>query len=253
MFGSNAASLAFLSKPRILLEYATKNLVDYAKFNEKGLKSVNITELVPYEPVVPLYFSNSLEHTWFLKDSNYCSDILGICLITKLLMPETIFEIGTYTGSTTLHLAANSREDSKIFTLDLGDEDIENLGTGYTDLDRQIIKTSREFVSGKKYVYSDTVYASRITNLYGDSTKFDFSSYYDKIDLFFIDGAHAYEIVKTDTLNGLKCVRNGGVIIWHDYGRYGINGVTRWLHEFSKVQSVYRFPGSCLAYCLVKK
>lgn len=49
--------------------------------------------------------------------------------------------------------------------------------------------------------------------LFGDSTKFDFSPYYP-IDAWFIDGKHNYEYVKNDTLQALKSCPM--LIIWHD-------------------------------------
>jgi len=49
--------------------------------------------------------------------------------------------------------------------------------------------------------------------LFGDSTKFDFSLYYP-IEGWFIDGKHNYVYAKKDTLQALKS--NPSLIIWHD-------------------------------------
>lgn len=50
-------------------------------------------------------------------------------------------------------------------------------------------------------------------------------------------------------MKALECVRGEGIIVWHDYGRMGVNGVTKWLHEFAKMgNKVYSVPGSSLAY-----
>jgi hypothetical protein len=93
--------------------------------------------------------------------------------------------------------------------------------------------------------------ASKIQPLFGDSASFDYSPFIDRIDLFFIDGAHSYEYVRSDTLNALKCCRPGGVIAWHDFGRAGVNGVSRWLVEFSKQYPVFAVPGGSLAFCVL--
>jgi Methyltransferase domain len=94
---------------------------------------------------------------------------------------------------------------------------------------------------------------ARIHRLLGDSATFDFSPYARNIDLFFIDGAHTYEYVKNDTLKALECCHPGSVIAWHDYGRMGINGVTRWLHEFVRSHfPVYRVPNGSLAFGIVR-
>jgi hypothetical protein len=98
-----------------------------------------------------------------------------------------------------------------------------------------------------RYVYEAHAEGSKVRQLYGDSAVFDFSPYRQGVDLFFIDGAHSYDYVKSDTLKALDCVRGGG-IVWHDYGRFGVNGVSRWLHELSRSgREVCRLPGSSLA------
>jgi len=38
-----------------------------------------------------------------------------------------------------------------------------------------------------------------------------------KVDMVLVDGDHSYEGVKRDTLLAESVVRNGGVILWHDY------------------------------------
>jgi len=44
----------------------------------------------------------------------------------------------------------------------------------------------------------------------------------------FVDGAHHYEAVLSDTRQALKMVRPGGAILWHDFANYGdYNDVTR--------------------------
>ena len=94
---------------------------------------------------------------------------------------------------------------------------------------------------------------ARIHRLLGDSATFDFSPYARNIDLFFIDGAHTYEYVKNDTLKALECCHPGSVIAWHDYGRMGVNGVRRWLHEFARSHfPVYRVPNGSLAFGIVR-
>jgi len=39
--------------------------------------------------------------------------------------------------------------------------------------------------------------------------------------------------------------------VWHDYGRMGVNGVSKWLHELSKSKKIYSVPGSSLAWMIV--
>jgi hypothetical protein len=94
--------------------------------------------------------------------------------------------------------------------------------------------------------------AARIHCLYGDTATFDFSCFAGKVDLFFIDGAHSYGYVRNDTLRAFDCCKPGSVIAWHDYGKTGFNGVSRWLHELAREgKEIYRVPGGSLAYMKV--
>jgi predicted O-methyltransferase YrrM len=68
----------------------------------------------------------------------------------------------------------------------------------------------------------------KIKQIYADSTVFDFSPYFNKMDIVFIDGAHHYNTVKSDSENALKMAKPDGIIIWHDFAIYGdYNDVTR--------------------------
>jgi len=102
-----------------------------------------------------------------------------------------------------------------------------------------------------EYYFSGTPHAAKIQTLFGDSAAFDFSPYHRKIDLFFIDGAHSYEYVRSDTENALQCVRPGGVIAWHDFGRVGLNEVSKYILELSPRLTIYSVPGGSLAFALL--
>lgn len=120
-----------------------------------------------------------------------------ICKIAIGMKAKNIFEIGTYLGKTAVNLAYNTEKDVKIFTLDLPQKD-------------------REFMVGK-YIKEHREVSNKIIQLFEDSKNFDFSPYFNKIDLMFIDGNHIYEYVLNDGKKALKCVRKGGFIIWHDF------------------------------------
>jgi hypothetical protein len=62
----------------------------------------------------------------------------------------------------------------------------------------------------KDYKWRGSPYERKIHCLFGDSATFDYSPFYGKVDLFFIDGAHSYEYVRSDTINALKCISRGG-------------------------------------------
>lgn len=147
-----------------------------------------------------------------------------IIWLMQLVNAQYCFEIGTLNGRTTLNLAANLDDKSLVYTLDLPKSELNTLRRLF---DVGLISKKE---TGKFFV--DSVEGKRIVQLYGDSCTFDFSPYYKKIDLVFIDGAHSYNNVLSDSLNALKMAKAGSVIIWHDYGVW--SGVTKAINKLNK-------------------
>ena len=56
---------------------------------------------------------------------------------------------------------------------------------------------------------------------------------FEQFDACFIDGDHSEDVVYRDSYRALTLVRNGGVIVWHDYLNDGVN-VTAALHRLAK-------------------
>ena len=100
-----------------------------------------------------------------------------ICALVKATNSKTVFEIGTFKGITTINIAENLPSNGKIYTLDIN----------------QHLKPTKKIIP-----------------IEADSKTFDFSPYFNKIDLFFIDGCHEYEYVLSDSINAFNCVKNGG-------------------------------------------
>lgn len=58
----------------------------------------------------------------------------------------------------------------------------------------------------------------RLCQIYCDSRAWDCSNYPGGFfDSALIDGGHTADVVRSDTLNALRLVRRGGLILWHDY------------------------------------
>lgn len=140
--------------------------------------------------------------------------------IAAMLRPLRIFEIGTSQGRTTALLAMNTPPETQIFTLDLPPE--ATLPAGVSDL--HLIELARKELG---IAFRGTNWESRITQLLGDSGSFDFTPYYDTIDLVTVDGSHTYKFVRQDSLNAFRMIRPGGVILWHDFesmrSEYGVS------------------------------
>jgi predicted O-methyltransferase YrrM len=147
--------------------------------------------------------------------------------LAETAQPKRIFEFGTFDGRTALNLIAHAPPDAHLFTLDLPASEIDQTRLPIEKSDRTYIDKAE---SGTRFL--GTEYAKRITQLYGDSANFDFSPYFGTIDLVFVDASHAYDYVRSDTLNAMKLLRpSGGLIAWHDYS-LDWRGVIRALNEF---------------------
>lgn len=165
--------------------------------------------------------------------------------LAEASQPKRLFEFGTFDGRTALNLIAHSPPDAHLFTLDLPAGKIDQTRLSLEQGDRAFIDKPE---SGTRFL--KTAYAGRITRLYGDSATFDFSPYFGTIDMVFVDASHAYEYVRSDTLNAMKLLRpTGGVIAWHDYS-LDWRGVIRALNEFYRsggiFQNLLRVEGTTL-------
>jgi hypothetical protein len=174
-------------------------------------------------------------------------ELLIMAKLVRVRQPKTIFEIGTYDGRTTLNLAANASPDAKILTLDLP----KNLRSA-TAL--KLVKSEERYINkevcGERFERTDQ--EGKITQLYGDSATFDFTSYANSMDVVFIDGSHSSAYVRNDSLKAVPLLRDGhGIILWHDYD--GWQDVTRVLNElylsgrpFDKIQHIEGTTLACL-------
>lgn len=168
--------------------------------------------------------------------------LLELVVLDKLLRmypSRGVFEIGTFDGRTTLNLAANAPAGARVFTLDLPRAQADQTKYRLDRSDRFCVEKER---SGARFVGTDL--EPVITQLYGDSATFDFGPYRGQIGFVFVDGAHSYEYVLSDSRNALELLPNRrGVIAWHDYGVWdGVTAALNELHqrggEFGKLRHV---------------
>ncbi len=170
-------------------------------------------------------------------------ELLTLAALCKHVEPRRIFEIGTYAGLSTLVMAMNTPEQSEIFTLDLEPPAREThqhgLGTGgFT-----------AFTVGA--YYSNTLFAGKVQQLFGNSRIFDYSAFNNTIDLVFVDADHSYDFVKVDTANAFNLLSSHGIIIWDDYiwdeRHPECAGVARCIHELQQFKGIYRIAGTRFA------
>ena len=179
-------------------------------------------------------------------------ELFAINSLARKNSPRVLFEFGTFNGRTTLNLAANSSPEARVYTLDLPASE---LPASKYRLDQLEKKFAEKPASGE--IFKARPEISKITQLFGDSAKFDFAPYWGKMDFIFVDASHAYDYVLNDSHIALKLLRGGsGIILWHEYGRpHWWPGVTRALDELQKNSSPFKnlvhIGGTSLA-CLIK-
>ena len=247
ILGGNFAAARFAADPRKLLSYVSECLFLFRLANpQDGLPQSPVWEglrLPPMTDGLGIHMYPDAAEEWFCRAASFAVDLVSLCTLCRILQPKVIFEIGTLHGSAALHLAGNSPA-ADVYSLDLGSSEQPLLSTTLVD-DAHV----RLHSEARRYHFTGRPEECRIHCLRGDSAKFDFSPWAGKVDLFFVDGAHSYEYVRNDTLKAMACCHPGSVVAWHDYGRVGLNGVSKWLHEFrGQGHEVHRIPGGSLAY-----
>ena len=161
--------------------------------------------------------------------------------LAKYLHPARIFEIGTFTGNTTLHLALNTDSECRIHTLDLPWSDIDHVKFSVEGQESHIKKN----VIGECFLSHPV--RPRIDIHLGDSATFDYSRFAEQMDLVFVDGSHTYDCVASDTANAFSMLSPNGVIIWHDFLNIYHQDVTRFLFELAERCKVFHIRGTNLA------
>ena len=180
---------------------------------------------------------------WIYKQGNVSLyELYTLSSIARKLNHGVIFEIGTFDGRTTLHLALNTADSARIHTLDIPPAELHNVKLKLDLGDPQLID-KKQFMIGENFM--ERTESKKIIQHLSDSAGFDYSPFYGKVDLFFVDGAHSYEYIKSDTENALKTLKDNGIIIWHDYGN--VIDVVEYLNELSKTLPVFRINGTSLA------
>lgn len=113
-------------------------------------------------------------------------DTAILLALSKLVNPRSYFEIGTFLGIETLNMAANLPTDSHVYTLDL---DEESLKTAKQEGHDKVV-TGIHMEMQHKLAFLGSSYEGKITSPYGDSNVFDFSPFYGRMDMIYVDGGH---------------------------------------------------------------
>jgi hypothetical protein len=148
------------------------------------------------------------------------------------LIPEnsTILEIGVFKGDFSKEII-NKTKFKKLFFVDIWQGEY---GSGDKDGNNHLIVESMESV----YIslYKQVLDNPDIHFIRMDSTNF-LKNWYDKyFDAIYVDGDHTEEMVYSDLVLSLDKIKNGGLLMGHDYGScWGVtNAVTKFCKEYNQ-------------------
>ncbi len=160
---------------------------------------------------INITLNNVFERTLDLSIDPY--ELVILLSIVKSVKAKKILEIGTWDGNTALNLAANIDPDGEIYTMDLPKDSDSSVSLNIPSI---LNNTTDRKKVGQQYL--GTPFEKKINQVFHDSATFDWTTLGIDFDLVFIDGCHAYNYVRSDTLNALRVLKAGGTIVWHDYG-----------------------------------
>ena len=213
----------------------------------KIFEPVKISEnlLGPNDNLIIQSFSIPSSYKVVGMTSDYESWILS-CLSK---VSDNIFEFGTCSGKNTMLMALNSRENSSIVSLTLNQDQSKNLSLDKKDNNisiRNIVNESNY----EKFFFSGKKIEKKIKVIFTDSRKFNTMKYLKKFDLIFIDGGHAYSVVKNDSEKAFQMLSNRGIIIWHDYvvGKESCRDVCRYINEIEKKKQIFHIKNTSMCY-----
>lgn len=161
------------------------------------------------------------------------AEIASFCRFIETYQLNHVFEIGTFDGRTTYNLARAVGPSGRVITLNLPEEDYA----------KEWIHSERKAKSG--YRFHGTDVASRITEVFCDSRKFEPGAHEGQSSFIFIDGDHDAEPVASDSDLALRLLRPEGLslMIWHDadFGTVQL-GIWMFLERHGWEKRVYKLP-----------
>ncbi len=173
---------------------------------EPHLRRVSATEFIDDSEGIEL--TSCIRNEW----QTTLVELAVIVGFVKKRAPESIFEIGTFDGRTTLAMHLNSSQ-SQIHTIDLPGG-TENSPGG----------------NEPGYLFHGRQLGGKIRQLYGNTLTFDFSPWWGRQDFVFVDAGHSYQNALADSKTALQLVEGReGAVIWHDYAV--MPGVTKAVEE----------------------
>lgn len=136
---SRLERIFFLLKRRALVKSVFRHLKHkLEKRQPKIIPEIELSEFMPNGVEETILDSPNADH-----DGNVSQqELRAICKVIKHFKPANLFEIGTFEGHTTAHMAANAPKTSRVFTLDLPAQEINHTALRIKTSDSTFIQRS---------------------------------------------------------------------------------------------------------------
>ena len=167
---------------------------------------------------------------------------------------KKIFEFGTCSGKTTYLMGLNSSEETRIVSITLNPEDLDNVKKKDKDNKVSFRNIIQESVY-KKFLFSEKEVEKKIKIIFQNSLNLKHDKYKNEMDLIFIDGGHTYSVVKSDSEKSFEMINSNGIILWHDYvpGKRSAKDVVKYINEISKHKTIYKIKKTSLCIFINKQ
>ena len=177
------------------------------------------------------------------------SDYEAWIISTLSKVSKNIFEFGTCSGKTTYLMALNSSEDTKITTITLNPNEINNIQKFDKDNDSSYRNIKNESIYDK-FLFSGTSEEKKIKVIFINSLDFKNTEFKEKIDFIFIDGGHTYSVVKNDSEKSFEMLKPNGIILWHDYvpGKRSSSDVVKYINSILDKKKIYKIKNTSLCF-----
>ena len=233
----------FLNKSRIQeIDITDVHNIFHLKEISKNLKG-------PKEDVIIQSFSITPSNNIVGMTSDYEAWIISS--LSKV--SKKIFEFGTCSGKTTYLMGLNSSDDTRIISITLDPNDLNDLKK--KDIDNKV--SFRNIIQEsvyEKFLFSEKEVEKKIKIIFQNSLNFEHNKYKNEMDLIFIDGGHTYSVVKNDSEKSFDMLSSSGIILWHDYvpGKRSARDVVKYLNEISKKKIIYKIKDTSLCIFINK-
>ena len=233
----------FLNKSRIQeIDITDVHNIFHLKEISKNLKG-------PKEDVIIQSFSITPGNNIVGMTSDYEAWIISS--LSKV--SKKIFEFGTCSGKTTYLMGLNSSDDTRIISITLDPNDLNDLKK--KDIDNKV--SFRNIIQEsvyEKFLFSEKEVEKKIKIIFQNSLNLEHDKYKNEMDLIFIDGGHTYSVVKNDSEKSFEMINSNGIILWHDYvpGKRSARDVVKYINEISNYKTIYKIKNTSLCIFINK-